>query len=64
MFVIFKKWAKFCLSAFGLVFAVEGSLVASAGESERNNCNDFGECYRAVGESAEILTLEQSIFKN
>ena len=55
MSVIFKKWAKFCLPAFGLVLAVEGSLVASAGESEINHCNEFGECYRAVGGSAEIL---------
>lgn len=55
MCVIFKKWAKFCLSAFGWALAVGGSLVASAGESEKNNCNEFGECYRAVGGSAEIL---------
>jgi len=55
MSVIFKRGAKFCLSAFALALAVEGTLVASAGVDEKDYCNDSGECVRAIGGAAELL---------
>jgi hypothetical protein len=54
MSVTFRRGAKLCLSAFGLALAVESTLAAYAGGGEKN-CNDFGECSRAVDGSAELL---------
>lgn len=55
MSVIFRRGAKFCLSAVGLAFAVAGALGASAEVVEKKYCNDSGECSRAVDAAAEIL---------